>query len=102
MNERTSVFIEQVSRQVKSAAAQTGDFQSDGSLAELQELSNQALSHLQFQDPMAQKLLSINDDLTRVKERVRQILGGSDLLEVEESGAVANGNEPPPGEIMLF
>jgi methyl-accepting chemotaxis protein len=102
MSERTNVFIEQVSRQVKSAALQTGNGQSDGSLAELTELSNQALSHLQFQDSMAQKLLSINGNLTRVKERVRQLLDGSDLLAVEESAAAASGSQPPPGEIMLF
>jgi methyl-accepting chemotaxis protein len=101
MHERTNLFVEEVAEQVKSASLETGG-QSSGSLAKLMELSNQALSHLQFQDPMAQKLLSINGDLELVKERVRQVLGGVDQLDAADIGEVARGSEPPPGEIVLF
>jgi len=102
MHERTTLFIEELGAEVKSASMRSGIGQSDSTLAKLLELSNQALSHLQFQDPMAQKLFSINGALDQVKERVRQVLGGAEPLEETESAEATSGSEPLSGEIMLF
>jgi hypothetical protein len=66
------------------------------------ELSNQALSHLQFQDPMAQKLLSIVSELDASKDRVRRALRGEDPGEPAETSDAADSGQPISGEIMLF
>ena len=103
MHERTNLFIDEVGKQVESASLRAGNGESNGSLGKLMELSNQALSHLQFQDRMSQNLFAINGDLDLVKERVRQTLNGEeDNPEKAETGEIADGSEPLPGEIMLF
>jgi methyl-accepting chemotaxis protein len=102
MRERTEVFIDEVAEQVKSASMQTDNGRGNGRLDILMELSNQALSHLQFQDPMSQKLLSIIGELDHVKERVEKVLTGGSQGEAPEASEATVNSEPPPGEIMLF
>ncbi len=103
MLERTNLFIDEVAKQVESASLQAGNGERNGSLAKLMELSNQALSHLQFQDRMAQNLVAIDGDLDLVKERVRRTLSGEEYNpEQPETDEAANGGEPLAGEIMLF
>lgn len=102
MHTRTKVFVDEVGEQVKSASQQAGDGHSNGRFDVLMELSNQALSHLQFQDPMAQKLLLIDRELDRAKERVRQLLNGGALEGSDISEVSGGSSEPPPGEIVLF
>jgi methyl-accepting chemotaxis protein len=102
MRDRTDAFINEVAEQVKSASLQNASGQDNSPLAALTELSNQALSHLQFQDPMSQKLLSVMSDLQAAKDRVRQILSGESGHEASEVIETRVESEPPPGEIMLF
>jgi len=104
MNERTKVFIDEVAEQVRSASLQSDGNQSGSRLAKLTELSNQALSHLQFQDPMAQKLLAIVGDLEASKERVRRQLSGEagEEREILTPVEAAEVGKPVSGEIMLF
>ena len=102
MNERTKSFVEEVSTQVKSASLQSEPGQSSGKLAKLMELSNEALSHLQFQDPMAQKLQSIVGDLDASAERIRRTLSGEDGSEAKFVDQAVDFDQPVSGEIMLF
>jgi len=102
MHERTNLFIDEVGKQVESASLRAGNGESNGSLSKLMELSNQALSHLQFQDRMSQNLFAINGDLDLVKERVRQTLNGEEDNPEQAESEIADGSEPLPGEIMLF
>jgi len=103
MRERTEVFINEVAEQVRSASMQTDRGQeSNGRLAVLLELSNQAVSHLQFQDPMSQKLLSIIGDLDGSKERMERIFAGGSQIESLEALETEAAEEPPPGQIVLF
>jgi methyl-accepting chemotaxis protein len=101
MHERTRGFVAEVAEQVNSASARSDPGSGHGSrLDELIELSNRALSHLQFQDPLAQNLASINRDVAQVESRVRRALQGEDL-EALASDAAAGGR-PAPGKITLF
>jgi methyl-accepting chemotaxis protein len=102
MRERAEIFIDEVAAQVKSASLQTDRGAGNSGLATLTELSNQALSHLQFQDPMSQKLLSVIGELDQVKERVGEVLIGGSHGRAPETSETAVSCEPTPGEIMLF
>ena len=103
MHERTRSFIDVVAEQVKSTSLQT-DAGSAGSgrLDAVIELSNVALSHLQFQDPLVQKLTSMNRDLDVLEGRVRRVLDGDVDLAAAEDDRSPGGVEPAPGEVMLF
>jgi methyl-accepting chemotaxis protein len=102
MRNRTRSFIEVVAEQVRSASRQT-DTGSAGSdrLDAVMGLSNTALSHLQFQDPLAQRLASIGADLEVVEGRVGRILDGETDLEVAGTDR-SRALEPPAGEVVLF
>ncbi len=102
MNQRTTVFADEVAEQVKSASMQTDGNRSHHRLAALRELSNQGLSHLQFQDPAAQKLESIIAELEASKERVRLSLSGQFVETTREPDPVIDDGQPNSGEIMLF
>ncbi len=102
MHERARSFVGVLAEQAKSASLQTDSNSAHSSrLDAVIELSNQALSHLQFQDPLVQNLSSIDRDLALVESRVRRVLQGETDLE-----AVANdqsaGGRPAPGKITLF
>jgi methyl-accepting chemotaxis protein len=103
MQERTRSFVDEVAAQVKSASLQTdrsADQAVHGRLDAVIELSNQALSHLQFQDPLAQNLSSIDRDIAQIEGRVRRVLGGEDLETLANDPA--SGGKPAPGKITLF
>ncbi len=103
MRERTEVFINEVAAHVRSASMQTdGGQQGNGPLAVLMDLSNRAVSHLQFQDPMSQRMHSIIADLDVTKERMERILAGGSEVDALEANGIEAGNQPPPGEIVLF
>ncbi len=105
MRDRTLHFVDMVDEQVKSASLHTEDGSgASGRLDVVMELSNKALSHLQFQDPMVQELGSINRDLGVVECRVGRILDGEVDLEPAEydHDRSANGDQPQPGKIILF
>jgi hypothetical protein len=103
MQERTHSFVDEVAAQVKSASLQTdrsADRAAHGRLDAVIELSNRALSHLQFQDPLVQNLSSINRDIAQLEGRVRRVLRGEDLEALGNDPS--SGAQPAPGKITLF
>jgi hypothetical protein len=102
MHERTRTFIEVVAEQMKLASLQAdADVRGNGRLDTVIEMSNKALSHLQFQDPFAQRLSSIDGDLDVLEARVRRVLDGI-ALEPLAAGDPPRGDAPPAGEVRLF
>jgi methyl-accepting chemotaxis protein len=103
IQERTRAFIEVVGEEMKSASllATTGSAGSRG-LEDVMRLSNQALSHLQFQDPLAQQLSCIDQDIGIVEGRVRRVLDGELDLEPVAQEAPPAFDRPAPGKITLF
>jgi hypothetical protein len=102
MQSRTQSFIDAVAQQVKSASSQSASG-STGSqrLEAVMRLSNEALSHLQFQDPVSHGLSDIGRDLETLAERVRRVLAGERELETVQ--AIPGGAErPAPGVITFF
>jgi methyl-accepting chemotaxis protein len=106
INQRIRLFVDEIAEQVKLASLHTssgnGEAPSNDRLELLQELSNQALSHLQFQDPMSQKLLGINKDLASVSERIRRLLAGEDETALSEPRESSFESEPLSGQILFF
>jgi methyl-accepting chemotaxis protein len=107
INQRIKLFVDEIAEQVKLASLHTssgkdGEAPSNDRLELLQELSNQALSHLQFQDPMSQKLLGINKDLASVSERIRRLLAGEDETALSEPRESSFESEPLSGQILFF
>jgi VIT1/CCC1 family predicted Fe2+/Mn2+ transporter len=103
MHDRTRSFIDIVAEQVKHASLQT-DAGSVGSgrLDTVMELSNTGLSHLQFQDPLVQKLTSINRDLDVLEGRMGRVLDGEADLAAAQYDQSPSGAEPTPGKMVLF
>lgn len=103
MQERTRSFIGVVSEQMKSASHRTATGGAgERGLEEVMRLSNEALSHLQFHDPLAQGLANIEGDLGAVESRVRRVLGGETELEALPHENAVQANAPAPGKITLF
>ena len=102
MQERTRAFIAVVSDQMRAASqrAAAGGAGSRG-LEDVVRLSNEALSHLQFHDPLAQALAGIEGDVGALESRVQRLLDGETHLEAlpEERDAP---EAPAPGKITLF
>lgn len=102
MHDRTRSFVDVVAEQVGSASLQSdSNSMHSGRLDMVMELSNKALSHLQFQDSLAQNLSLIDRDLALVENRVRRVLQGEDLEAVANDPS-AGGSQPAPGKITLF
>jgi methyl-accepting chemotaxis protein len=102
MQGRTRSFIDAVSAQVNSGSLQTGSATGEGRLDAVIRLSNEALSHLQIQDALAQQLDSIDRDFGTVEGRVRRVLDGEVLAEIEPEEPVGGGDGPAPGKVTLF
>src|SRR5262249_10119696 len=82
MRRRTQAFIAEVGEQVKSVRWK-GAWGSTGGrkLEAVMGLSNEALSPLQFQDPVVRALSGIARDLELLAERARRVLAGELQLE---------------------
>jgi methyl-accepting chemotaxis protein len=103
MQSRTRAFIDAVSDQVNSGSLQAaGGGAGESRLDAVIQLSNQALSHLQIQDPLAQGLTSIDRDFGVVEERVRRALNGEVLAALEAERPAAGDDAPARGEVTLF
>ena len=80
----------------------------DARLATILQRSQSALSHLQFQDPVAQRLMRVDASLKKVEERQISLLEcGADVdieraLQEELGGGVDFDDAPDSGEVMLF
>lgn len=103
MQQRTRAYIELVGEQMKSASAQsaTGAAGHRG-LEEVMRLSNEALSHLQFHDPLTQGLAAIDGEIATAEARVRRVLGGELELEALSPEPQDAAQGPAPGKITLF
>lgn len=102
MQERTRSFITVVSDQMKSASRQAAAGAGDRGLEDVVRLSNEALSHLQFHDPLTQGLAGIEGDLGAMESRVRRVLDGETDLEALPQEHAASAGAPAPGKITLF
>jgi methyl-accepting chemotaxis protein len=116
--ERSEGFTRQnqaQSRQVQEgtarleAALNTSMKGGDLRLAAILKHSQEALSHLQFQDPTAQRLMRIDRTLETVQRRIAEALEQDaaaalieDPLQVELGGGVDTMEAPESGEVMLF
>lgn len=96
----------------------------DRSIAGILEHSQDALSALQFQDPVAQGLVAVAKDFNFAARSVCEIVSGSPVAaravatpldapasgvtqkshqeEIQHVSVIANSNGPPPGEVLLF
>lgn len=103
MQQRTRAYIELVGAQMKSASerSSTGSAGHRG-LEEVMRLSNEALSHLQFHDPLTQGLAAIDRELATAEARVRRVLEGELELEALSPEPQAASQGPAPGKITLF
>ncbi|MFZ2650186.1 MAG: methyl-accepting chemotaxis protein [Burkholderiaceae bacterium] len=96
---RTGSFIEVVAEQVKSASQQV-DASGTGRLDTVLNLSNEALSHLQFEDRLNQTLDLVKRDLGVLEERASRVLDGeTDLPEVEP---LLGEGAPASGAVLMF
>jgi methyl-accepting chemotaxis protein len=102
MQGRTRSFIEAVSAQVNSGSLQAGSAAGESRLDAVIRLSNEALSHLQIQDALAQQLDAIDRDFGVVEERVRRVLDGEVLAEIEPEAPGGAAEGPAPGKVTLF
>lgn len=104
IHDRARTFIGVMAEQVRSASG--GDDASEsrsGRLDAVVELSNTAFSHLQFQDPVIQQLLTINGDLDQLEERVRRALSGELGNTPDDAAPGAEGPvAAAPGDLILF
>lgn len=98
MQQRARSFIALMGEQVKTSGAKAGE-----RLEAVMKLSNEALSHLQFQDPAACEIAAINRDLERLAGRLNRLVAGESQLEpVEVEEAAHAADRPSPGMITLF
>jgi methyl-accepting chemotaxis protein len=102
MQQRTRTFITDVSEQMKSASRQAAGGAGERGLEEVVRLSNEALSHLQFHDPVTQGLAGIGGDLDTIESRVRRVLGGETELEALPQETAPPAGVPAAGKITLF
>lgn len=108
MNEYMQGYIEDMKQQLQSQQTANLEGQSSGTnLDQVVELSNRALSHLQFQDPLAQRLGAIEREVAGLRDRIGSIVKGDDLPIVSESRdeedyEESTGGQPASGDIMLF
>lgn len=111
--EFTATFEEHLTRvkggterleQALETSMQGGDQRLDRILGASQD----ALSHLQFQDPCAQKLMRIDKKLETVQRRQIALLEEGDAgaiddpLQEELGGGIDDSDAPESGEVMLF
>jgi methyl-accepting chemotaxis protein len=84
IQENTNLFISEMQDYLQESSSDAADG-GDNTLDLIVQLSNQALSHLQFQDPMVQRLGNIEKDIANLLGRVEPILrGATDFEDVEE------------------
>jgi methyl-accepting chemotaxis protein len=100
---RTHEFVVDMQRQAQTAAKKGNpEAGAQSALDEILNLSNRALSHLQFQDPLAQKLSGITRELSTLEERARLILEGDTSVLPAAADESQPTDEPSSGEVNLF
>lgn len=74
----------------------------DQQVAHVLRFSQEALSHLQFQDPCAQRLLQIEADLLHAQECAEAILQSGDPHHVEHLSSAESHRAAAAGHVMIF
>jgi len=99
VNKHLRTYIEDIQQHIRSQSLDGN--QGDGGLDSIVELSNQALSHLSFQDPLVQRLGSIESEVAGLLQRIEPVLLGS-LEDEEIINQEPADPEPESGGIMFF
>ena len=103
MQERARAFGDLVNEQVSSASMRSAAGSGGRQIEAVMRLSNEALSHLQFQDSLAQELGSINRDLEVLAERVSLALDGREApAEPVHEDSHTAGERLAPGKAVMF
>jgi hypothetical protein len=74
----------------------------DEQVAQVLRLSQEALSHLQFQDPCAQRLLQIEADVLHVQENIQLCLETGDVTSLERLRSADSHRSAGAGHVMVF
>ena len=106
MQERARTFIDEVAQEMKHGSRESTATAAGHRLEAVMRLSNEALSHLQFQDPLVQELNAINRDFAALAERVARVLAGEAALEplapLAPEGVRRVEARPESGKVTLF
>lgn len=109
-----ATFVDEAAEQRQTATSLLSKSSADGNtrLESILQLSNTAVSHLQFQDPMIQQLERINGRMTQLRDWLLTHVSGDhtastpadDVAHTAENIHQGQGNavEPTAGEVMLF
>jgi methyl-accepting chemotaxis protein len=103
MQERARAFIDVVSSEMKQGTHESTSGSAAGHrLDAVMRLSNEALSHLQFHDPLVQELTSINQDFAVLSERVARVMAGEALPDAAAEAPRRAEARPQSGKVTLF
>ena len=118
MSKRSEAFNTALRPKMEKVQAGTGQLQraltqslgsSDDRLAKIISHSQDALSHLQFQDPTAQRLMRIDKTLESTERKMTEILQHQEYeayieqpLQEELGGGIDAACAPDAGDVMLF
>ncbi|HXS54367.1 MAG TPA: methyl-accepting chemotaxis protein [Usitatibacter sp.] len=103
MQQRAREFIDVVAIEMKNGAHEAAAAKGGAHRLEaVMRLSNEALSHLQFQDPVVQELDAISRDFAVLAERVARVLAGETIAESAAGASGAGFAAPRSGKVHLF
>ncbi len=85
-----------------SATIGEGLREGDNRVAKILSLSQDGLSHLQFQDPCAQRLLQIEADLLRAEQCANEVVLSGSSEAVETFGTARAHRDVSAGHVMIF
>lgn len=98
VNKHLRTYIEDIRKHISSQTLDGN--QGNGGLDRIIELSNKALSHLSFQDPLAQRLGYIENEVAGLLQRIEPVLQGS--LEFEETINHEPVDDTPQSSGIMF
>lgn len=99
MQAHTGRYIERMQEHLRATGPEAGE---GCRLDRLVQLSNRALSHLQFQDPLVQRLLGIEREVAELLERIDPLLDGEIEAVTAGEDRDTRAGAPASGDIMLF
>lgn len=111
MQERAQRFIAETSAQGEAASQHSGSASAQHArLDSVMALSNAALSHLQFFDPLVKQLDAVGQDLADCELRLQRAIDGHDDAmasdawhpDAEQQSPTPVSATPVPGGLMLF
>lgn len=108
---RTAVFSQESSEKNSEVSSVVHQLQStirdvlqqgDERIATILKHSQEALSHLQFQDPCAQRLMQIEADVLQAERAALSVLETGDVSIVERVNAAQSHRTAAVGHVMIF